>query len=51
MIYKIIAIPTFTKQLKKLRKKYPSIKSDFSKFIDGLQEKPTQGTPLGNHNY
>jgi len=51
MTYKIIAIPNFNRQLKKLRKKYPSIKSDFAILIESLTEKPKQGVALGNQNY
>ena len=51
MIYKIIAIPNFKRQLKKLNKKYPSLKFDFANLIESLLTKPEQGVSLGNQNY
>lgn len=47
MSYKIFSIPPFDKQLKRLSKKYPSLKSDFAALVDDLANKPRQGTPLG----
>lgn len=49
MNYEVIAIPTFRRELKKLAKKYPSIKSDLSILIEKLQENPNLGISLGNH--
>ncbi len=51
MSYNIIALPPFEKELKRLSKKLPSLKSDFITFIDGLSKSPTQGIPLGNDCY
>jgi mRNA-degrading endonuclease RelE of RelBE toxin-antitoxin system len=51
MSYKIIAIPQFEKELKRLSKKYPSIKNDLSKVANDLLIDPQQGTPIGNHCY
>ena len=51
MSYKIIAIPQFEKELKRLSKKYPSIKNDLSKLASDLLIEPKQGTPIGNHCY
>jgi mRNA-degrading endonuclease RelE of RelBE toxin-antitoxin system len=36
----------FLRQLKRLSKKYPSIKSDIRNLSDSLQDNPTQGTPI-----
>jgi len=47
MSFEIIAVPNFKRELKKLSKKYPSIKNDFSVLIDSLKKDPSQGTPLG----
>ena len=44
-------MPNFKRQLKKLNKKYPSIKSDFANLIESLETKPKQGISLGNQNY
>ena len=51
MSYSIKTIPKFDKQLKKLIKKYPSFKIEFTNFIASLHEDPNQGTPLGNNCY
>ncbi|WP_258101287.1 type II toxin-antitoxin system RelE family toxin [Marinoscillum pacificum] len=46
MSFEILTIPPFDKQLKKLAKKYPSIKQDFTSLLKSLQEDPQQGTLL-----
>ncbi len=51
MSYEVIATPYFKRVLKKLVKKFPSIKSDFSKLVESLQKEPRQGTHLGNNCY
>jgi mRNA-degrading endonuclease RelE of RelBE toxin-antitoxin system len=38
---KIIATPTFQKELKKLAKKYPSMKEDYRDLLNFLSENPT----------
>lgn len=47
----IIALPPFERALKRLSKKFPSLKDDFDIFIDELSNNPTQGTPLGKDCY
>jgi hypothetical protein len=47
MSYNIIAVPTFRKELKKLAKKYPSLKTDLAILFESLEENPVQGTSLG----
>lgn len=49
MSYEVIAIPNFKREIKKLVKKFPSLKNDFAQLLENLQEEPTQGTPLGNN--
>ena len=49
MTYNIIAVPKFKKELKKLAKKYPSLKSDFSALLESLKSEPKQGTALGKN--
>ena len=49
MNYNIRTIPKFDKQVKKLAKKYPSLKEDFSAFISSLREDPEQGVYLGKN--
>lgn len=51
MSYNIIAIPKFKKELKKLVKKYPSLKNEFTVLVEGLEKEPHQGTPLGKNCY
>lgn len=51
MSYNILTIPPFDKQLKRLAKKYPSLKSDFSALLEILESKPNQGTALGKNCY
>lgn len=51
MSYDIIALPKFKKELKKLSKKYPSLKAEFSKLIDNLENDPEQGVALGKNCY
>jgi len=43
----IVATDTFERDLKRLVKKYPSLRTEFSALVDSLMEDPTQGTPLG----
>ena len=49
MNYEVIATPRFKRDIKKLAKKYPSIKQEFADLVDLLTNGPEQGTPLGNH--
>jgi mRNA-degrading endonuclease RelE of RelBE toxin-antitoxin system len=51
MTYNIIAVPTFKKELKKLAKKYHSIKSDLAILFETLEVNPEQGVSLGNNCY
>ena len=51
MSYNIIAVPTFRKELKKLAKKYHSLKKDLAVLFESLKENPLQGTALGRNCY
>lgn len=51
MNYDIVAVPSFRKELKKLSKKYPSLKSDLKLLFDQLESDPKQGIFLGNNCY
>ena len=51
MNYKVKTIPYFDKQLKRLVKKFPSLKQEYGNLLDSLEKDPTQGTPLGNNCY
>jgi len=48
MRYNVVAVPKFRKELKKLAKKYTSLKSDLAILFDSLEENPKQGVSLGN---
>jgi len=47
MKYKINTIPRFEKDVKKLKKKFPKIKTDLINFITELSANPTLGICLG----
>lgn len=51
MSYSIIAVPKFSKELKRLVKKYPSLKTEFAELAAKLTENPMQGVPLGKNCY
>lgn len=51
MSYNILPIPPFDRQLKKLSKKYPSLKKEYLELIESLEQDPEQGTNLGNNCY
>ncbi len=51
MSYKIIATDYFSKQLKRLAKKYPSLTTEFNELIAEIEQDPQSGTPLGNNCY
>lgn len=40
--------PTFVKDIKRLKKKYPSIKEDYINFLDEIKNNPESGADLGN---
>jgi mRNA-degrading endonuclease RelE of RelBE toxin-antitoxin system len=47
MKYRIVSIPPFDRQLKRLAKKYPSLKEECAALIDELEENPRKGKPMG----
>ncbi len=51
MNYNIEVTAYFSKQLKRLVKKFPSLKKEFSDLIILLKENPEMGTNLGNNCY
>ena len=51
MSYKIIPSEHFEKDVKKLSKKYRSIKKDLVILLQELKQNPFSGTPLGNSCY
>ena len=51
MSYNIIPIPKFKKEVKRLAKKYPSLKNDLIELESLLLANPVLGTSLGNNTY
>ena len=51
MSYNVISIPKFEKELKRLAKKYHSLKEEYIGLVKSLKEDPTQGIGLGNNCY
>lgn len=51
MSYNVLPIPPFDRQLKRLSKKYPSLKEEYLNLINSLETNPEQGTNLGNNCY
>ena len=51
MKYSIIPTLDFLKMVKKLSKRYPSLKSDLANLKESLLENPVQGDGLGNDCY
>ncbi len=51
MSYSIKTIPRFEKNLKKLAKKYPSLKIEYTHLLKTLRKNPQQGVSLGNNCY
>lgn len=47
MNYNIKTYPQFEREIKRLAKKYRSIKEDYAKLLESLKENPTQGVELG----
>ena len=51
MSYSIIATPRFKRELKRLSKKYPSLKHEYLELIEQLEVQPDMGIPIGNDCY
>ena len=51
MSYKILLTNRFEKELKRLVKKFPSLKEECALLINDLDTNPTSGTFLGNDCY
>jgi len=47
MSFNVIATPRFRRDIKKLAKKYPSLKNEYADLTNDLAENPQQGTSLG----
>jgi hypothetical protein len=51
MSFNVYTTDFFNKELKKLNKKYPSVKTDYKALVDSLKEEPKQGQHLGKDCY
>ena len=51
MSYSIISTGRFEKEIKRLSKKYPSLKQEFAQLINDISTKPDTGTLLSNNCY
>jgi len=51
MSYSIIPTHRFEKELKRLSKKFPSLKNEFSELITSIIKNPATGTFIGNNCY
>lgn len=51
MNYSIIPTHKFEKEIKRLTKKFPSLKKEYASLIIKLKTNPTFGTPLGDDCY
>lgn len=51
MSFRVDTVSHFEKEAKRLKKKFPSLKSEIHNLIEKLEEDPETGTPLGNNFY
>lgn len=51
MNFEILATHRFVKEVKKLKKKYPSLTQDLKILKQELVNNPKSGTPLGDNSY
>lgn len=51
MSFNVKTIPKFDKELKRLAKKYSSLKNEYFDLVQKLKEYPEQGTAIGNNCY
>jgi mRNA-degrading endonuclease RelE of RelBE toxin-antitoxin system len=51
MNYRIIPTLWFQKELKRLIKKFPSLKSEYAALIEEILSNPASGTFIGNNCY
>lgn len=49
MSYKVVTIRPFDRQVKRLLKKYPSLKLELRELVNQLHENPKLGTDIGNN--
>lgn len=51
MSYKVVAVPKFARELKRLVRKYPSLRQEFTELVTSLEEEPKVGTAIGKKCY
>jgi hypothetical protein len=51
MSFNVYTTDFFDRELKRIAKKYPSVKNDYKALVDSLKEEPKQGQPLGKDCY
>lgn len=51
MSFRVDTVSHFEKEAKRLKKKFPSLKSEIHNLIGKLESNPETGTPLGNGFY
>ena len=51
MSFSVFTIPPFERQLKRLAKKFPSLKTEYARLVESLENNPTQGASLTNSCY
>lgn len=51
MSFSIVTTQRFEKELKRLVKKFPSLKKEFAELISDIHENPQTGTFISNHCY
>ena len=49
MRYNVLSIPPFDRQLKRLAKKYHSLKAEYAILVEELEKNPEVGIPMGNN--
>lgn len=50
-MYRVETIEHFEREAKRLKKKFPSLKTEISELIDSLEENPFQGTAMRDGFY
>ena len=51
MNFSVIPSDKFKKEVKRLIRKFPSLKKELSELASILESEPKSGTPLGNNTY
>lgn len=51
MSFNVITTSKFKKEIKRLMKKFPSLKFEYANLITALSSNPTLGTPLGENYF